>query len=163
MSLQLSPISVDDAESFHACLDVVAREGNYLALLEAPALEQVKTFVAANIANGVPQVVARDGAAVVGWCDIQPGWHHTLRHCGALGMGLLPAYRGQGHGAALFNLCLARAVQAGVTRVELEVREDNLRARALYARLGFATEGVKVRGMRAACGYVNTVAMSMLV
>jgi len=20
---------------------------------------------------------------VVGWCDIVPSWHHTLRHCGA--------------------------------------------------------------------------------
>ncbi len=76
-------------------------------------------------------IVARDGPPVVGWCDMLPRWHHTLRHCGALGMGSLTGYRGRGLGKAFLGAGLERAVQARVTRVELKAREDKLRALAL--------------------------------
>ena len=87
MTTTVRPITAEDAESFHSCLDFVAREGRFLALLAAPPLERVQGFVAENVKNQVPQVVAVSGGKVVGWCDIQPGWHHTLKHCGSLGMG----------------------------------------------------------------------------
>jgi ribosomal protein S18 acetylase RimI-like enzyme len=160
---EVRTIAVEDAESFHACLDLVAREGTFLALLQAPPLEELKSFVRGNIERGVPQVVALAESRVVGWCDIVPGWHHTLRHCGSLGMGLLPEYRGRGLGRELFQECLQLAVQAGVTRVELEAREDNERALHLYRQLGFTVEGRKVRGMRVNGEYVGTIAMSLLV
>ncbi len=163
MSICIEPIRPIDAESFHACLDAVSRERLYLALLEAPSLDDVRAFVAQNVERGVPQVVAREGERVVGWCDIVPGWHHTLRHCGSVGMGLLPAYRGQHLGEALLTHCLKLATQTGITRVELEVRSDNVRAVALYTRLGFRREGLKVRGMRVDGEYVDTLAMSLIV
>jgi ribosomal protein S18 acetylase RimI-like enzyme len=163
MTVCVRAIALEDAESFHSCLNLVAKEGKFLALLEAPPVEQVKKFVGENILNGVPQVVAVSGVQVVGWCDIQPGWHHTLKHCGSLGMGLLPEYRGQGIGKKLFLSCLQRAREVGVTRVELEAREDNLAALALYRRLGFAKEGVKIHGMRVHGQYFNTVAMGLLI
>lgn len=162
MTTAVRPITAEDAQSFHSCLDFVAREERFLALLEAPPLDRVRAFVAENIRNQVPQVVAVSGNQVVGWCDIQPGWHHTLRHCGSLGMGLLPEFRGKRIGQTLFAACLELTRAVGVTRVELEVREDNLPAIALYKRLGFATEGVKQRGMRVHGRYVNTVAMGLL-
>ncbi len=163
MSICIEPIRPIDAESFHACLDAVSRERLYLALLEAPSLDDVRAFVAQNVERGVPQVVAREGERVVGWCDIVPGWHHTLRHCGSVGMGLLPTYRGQRLGEALLTHCLKLATQTGITRVELEVRSDNVRAVALYTRLGFRREGLKVRGMRVDGEYVDTLAMSLIV
>lgn len=163
MQHEVRAIAVEDAESFRACLDAVAREGKFLALLEAPALEEVKAFIRSNVERRVPQVVACAESRVVGWCDIVPGWHHTLRHCGSLGMGLLPAYRGQGLGRLLFDECLRLAVQAGVTRVELEAREDNEPALSLYRKLGFSFEGRKARGMRVNGEYINTIAMSLLV
>jgi ribosomal protein S18 acetylase RimI-like enzyme len=162
MTTAIRLIAAEDSESFHSCLDFVAREGRFLALLEAPPLERVREFVAENIKNKVPQVVAVSGCKVVGWCDIQPGWHHTLKHCGSLGMGLLPEFRGKRLGESLFTACLGLAGAAGVTRVELEVREDNLPAIALYKRLGFIQEGVKQRGMRVHGEYVNTIAMGLL-
>jgi hypothetical protein len=68
-----------------------------------------------HIELGGPQVVARDDPRVVGWCDIVPWWHHTLRQCGALGMGSLTGYRGRGLGNVFFGAGLERAVQARVT------------------------------------------------
>lgn len=163
MAVVIAPITLADVESFRECLDAVAREARYLALLEAPPLEHMRQFVVANIANGVPQFVAKEGDAVVGWCDITPGWHHALRHCGSLGMGLLPAYRGQGIGAHMLDDCIERAKVAGITRVELEVRADNASARRLYGRFGFEVEGIKRRGMRIHGEYFETIAMALLI
>ena len=162
MSIAIAPIAACDVESFRACLDAVAREERYLALLEAPPLENMRQFVVTNMANGVVQLVAKDGDTIVGWCDIMPGWHHTLQHVGSLGMGLLPAYRGQGLGARLLDDCIERARQAGITRVELEAREDNHAALRLYGRFGFEVEGTKRRGMRVHGKYFDTIAMSLL-
>jgi ribosomal protein S18 acetylase RimI-like enzyme len=54
------------------------------------------------------------------------------RHVGVLGMGLLPAYRGQGIGRRLLHRTLGAARTGGLSRVELTVREDNVGAIALY-------------------------------
>ena len=77
-------------------------------------------------------------------------------------MGLLPAYRGQGIGRRLLEVCIDRAWSAGITRVELETREDNEVAIRLYARLGFEREGIKRHGMKVDGSYVATVAMALL-
>ena len=162
LPVAVTPIAVADVASFRACLDAVAREQRFLALLEAPPLERMQAFVADNVAKRVPQVVAKDGQVVVGWCDITPGWLATLRHCGSLGMGLLREYRGRGIGGELLQACLALAKERGITRVELETRTDNEAALRLYRRFGFETEGTKKRGMRVDGVYHDTVAMGLL-
>lgn len=162
MAIEIGYITDADVESFHACLDIVAREKRFLALQEAPPLEVVRSFVLANIASGAPQFVARADAGVVGWCDILPGWHHSRRHCGSLGIGVLPTHRGAGLGPRLLEACLARAKETDLTRIELEVREDNARAIKLYEQFGFAHEGVRRNAMRVDGIYYDTLAMSLV-
>jgi ribosomal-protein-alanine N-acetyltransferase len=58
-----------------------------------------------------------------------------------LTMGVAPARRGVGVGAALLDSALEAARLAGAAAVVLEVREDNRAARALYAGAGFAEAG----------------------
>jgi ribosomal-protein-alanine N-acetyltransferase len=58
-----------------------------------------------------------------------------------LTLAVRPAARRQGVGAGLMRRAVARAGEAGVARVFLEVAEDNDAAQALYARLGFAATG----------------------
>ncbi len=162
MTLLATTLSESDLESFRDCLDTVARERKWLALFEAPSLERMRGFVGESIAGGFPQVVAKDAGRVVGWCDIVPGWHDALRHCGSLGMGLLPEYRGKGLGQRLLEACLARAKEVGLTRIELETRADNEPALRLYERMGFEHEGRKRRGMKVNGLYIDTVAMAVL-
>lgn len=162
MSINITPILQSDTPAFRECLDRVARERRFLALLEAPSLEHMHAFVAEGLRHGVPRVIAKLEDHLIGWCDIQPGWHHTLRHCGSLGMGILPEFRGQGLGQRLFDNCITLAQQAGITRVELEVRSDNEQALALYRRLGFELEGIKRRGMQIDGEYKNTTTMALL-
>jgi RimJ/RimL family protein N-acetyltransferase len=160
--LRLDPIQVSDVESFRECLDTVAREKRYLALFEAPSLDHMRRFVTENIEKNVAHLVVRDGDRVVGWCDIAPGWHHAYRHCGSLGMGLLSEYRNKGLGAQMLQSCIALAKQNGLSRIELEVRVDNIRAAKLYRRIGFVREGQKRNGMMIDGIGVDTEIMSLL-
>ncbi len=162
MSVAILPIAEAHAEGFHACLDTVAREKKYLAQVEALPLERVQGFVRESVASDAAQFVAVDGSIVVGWCDIFPGWAHAIEHCGSVGMGLLPAYRGRGIGQQLLSACLAKAKSKGITRVELEARADNERAIKLYERLGFKREALKRHGMRFDGVYYDSVQMSLV-
>ena len=141
MSVEIIPIERQHVAGFREVLDGVARERRYLAFLEAPSPGRVRSFVLSHLRNGTPHFVAVEGGRVVGWCDVTPKTHETLRHSGVLGMGVAASHRGQGVGTALLRSTVDRAFSQGLTRVELIVREDNLPAVALYRRHGFELEG----------------------
>jgi putative acetyltransferase len=156
------PIAEDMAESFRACLDTVAREKKYLAQVEALPLERVRAFIQESVATDAVQFVALEAGRVVGWADIFPAWAHAIAHCGFLGMGVLPGYRGRGIGKRLLQACIAKAWSKGITRVELEARVDNERAIRLYESAGFVHEAVKVHAMRFDGVYYDAVQMRLL-
>jgi len=141
MSVEIVPLERRHIAGFREVLDGVARERRYLAFLEAPSLSRVRSFVLQNLRSGTAQFVAVDVGRVVGWCDITPRTHETLRHGGVLGMGVAASHRGRGVGAALLRATLDAALARGLTRIELTVRADNHPAIALYQRHGFELEG----------------------
>jgi GNAT superfamily N-acetyltransferase len=53
---------------------------------------------------------------------------------------VLPEQRGKGVGSAMLAFADAHAQSLGAARIELDVRHDNTRAQALYARHGFAEQ-----------------------
>jgi ribosomal protein S18 acetylase RimI-like enzyme len=138
-------IAAEDVPSFRRCLDAVARERRFLAMLEAPPLEEVREFVASGRQRGIVQFVATVDGEVVGWCDISPVPFEGFRHCGALGMGVLPQHRRRGIGRRLLEATLRGAGRCGITRVQLEVFASNRAAISLYEAFGFECEGPKRR------------------
>lgn len=60
-----------------------------------------------------------------------------------------PAFQGQGKALRLLRASLARLADRGYTRVSLLVAVENLRAVALYERLGFAARGAFASAWRA--------------
>ena len=109
-----------------------------------------------------PQVIALDEGKVVGWCDITVLPRPATKHCGVLGMGILPAYRHKGIGTKLVQAALKKAKAYGLYRIELEVFEDNLPAIELYAKLGFEAEGRKIGAVRIEDKYINALIMALL-
>ena len=149
-TIGIVPTRDEHVLGFQRCVDVVARERQYLTFIEGPPLEMAREFVQHVLATGGVHLVAltpapAPGAAgdVVGWCDIIRDTRPGFTHSGRLGMGLLPSYRGRGIGARLALAAIARAAEQGLDRIELEVYASNTRAIALYERLGFVREGVK--------------------
>ena len=141
MSIEIVPIERRHIAGFRDVLDGVARERCWLAFLEAPPLSRVRSFVHNGLRNGMGQFVAVDGGRVVGWCDVNPKTHETLRHSGVLGMGVAASHRRRGVGSALLGTTLEAAAAKGLWRIELVVRADNAAAIALYERHGFELEG----------------------
>ena len=141
MTVEIVPIGRRHIAGFRDVLDGVARERRYLAILEAPPVARVRRFVLDGLRAGVAQFVAVDGDRVVGWCDVTPKSHETLRHSGTLGMGVALSHRGLGIGGALLRTTVNAALSHGLTRIELVVRADNAPAIALYDRHGFELEG----------------------
>lgn len=156
------PLTLAHAQGFHACLDVVAREQRYLAQTAAPPLAKLTDFVRENLAKDAAQFVAVVDSQVVGWADVLPHWAPALAHRGSLGMGLLPAWRGQGLGTRLLQACVAKAWAQGITRIDLETRADNAAAIRLYQRLGFEHQATHQRGMRFEGRYFDTLQMCLL-
>lgn len=141
MAVEIVPIERRHIAGFREVLDGVARERRWLAFLEAPPLTRVRSFVLNGVRNGMSQYVAVDDGRVVGWCDVNPKTHETLRHSGVLGMGVAASHRGQGVGSALLRTTIEAATASGIRRIELIVRADNVGAIRLYERHGFELEG----------------------
>jgi putative acetyltransferase len=160
--LPIVTVQAKYAASFHECLDTVAREKMYLAQTAALPPERIADFVQGNVASDAIQFFALDGERVVGWADVFPLWADAISHCGSLGMGVLPSYRGQGLGKRLLAACIAKAWDKGLTRIELDARADNHRAIALYEKFGFRREAVKTRAMRFDGVYFDAVQMRLL-
>jgi ribosomal protein S18 acetylase RimI-like enzyme len=162
MAVEIVPIALEHAAGIHACIDAVAREKRYLAQTFAKPRADFDAFVRDSVANDLVQFIALDGDRVVAWADIFPAWADAVKHCGSLGMGVLPDYRKRGIGERLLRACLAKAEVQGITRVELEARADNANAIRLYERVGFVHEAVKRNAMRFDGVYYDAVQMSLL-
>ena len=163
MTYQIVPIAEEHIRGFHAAVDVVARERKYLAHLEAPPFEETRRFVLRNIEHGYPQFAVVSADTVVGWCDVLPNRTRVIySHCGTLGVGLLPDFRGKAIGRKLIGRTIDAAFAFGLTRIELTVRDENVSAIALYKSLGFNIEGLHRNAVCIEGQYENLYSMALL-
>lgn len=162
-SIRIVPTGEQYVVGVHAVVDTVARERRYIGFVEGPPLEATRAFVRALLGGAGFQFLAVDDSdEVLGWCDVIRNPREGFRHCGQLGMGLLPEVRGQGLGARLAAAAIERAWTEGLERIELEVFASNERAIALYRRLGFTVEGVKHRARKLDGRYDDNVFMALM-
>lgn len=157
----------DDAESYRACIDRVARARIFIAITEAYPEAETRAYVADMVARDLPFYVAEaEGGQVVGWCDISQAKPRPERpgfaHLGALGMGLDEGYRGRGLGEKLLRAALVHASRIGLERIELQVYAGNAAASALYHKAGFDVEGVRRRARKLDGRYDDLVYMALL-
>ena len=162
MDISIHRATADRADSFWQAIDMVARERRYLLFLQAPPIESTRRFVEQIIEKGWSQFYAIHDGRVVGWCDILRNEHEGTRHCGHLGMGILPDYRGMKIGTRLISETIADAISKGITRIDLEVFASNTRAIALYRKMGFIEEGRKRRVRFLDGEYDDNVVMALV-
>jgi len=107
------------------------------------------------------QFVALELDRVIGWCDVLPKGPPVHAHCGTLGMGLLPEFRGKGIGKELLLSALRHAFEK-FTRIELTVHADNAPAIALYRSAGFKQEGEMQDAVLIDGQYKNALLMAIV-
>lgn len=161
--MRIVPTAEKYVEGVNAVVDAVARERRYIGFIEGPPLESTRGYLQRILAGaGVQLLAVTRSDTVAGWCDIARNPQEGFRHCGRLGMGLLPEYRGRGWGRILLARTIAAARDAGIERVELEVFASNKRAIAFYEAAGFVVEGVKHRARKLDGQYDDNVFMALV-
>ncbi len=161
--VRIIPLEEKHIESYHRCLDAVARERKYIAFVEAPPLDSTRKYVMANVAAGALYFVAVDGVEIVGWCDVVPLKWEGFTHCGRLGMGVSKNYRRRGIGRNLMEVALREAEEAGFERVELGVFASNTAAIQLYETFGFVVEGVLKKARKLDGTYDDVLLMARFI
>jgi len=80
-------------------------------------------------------LIAVDGERVVGWCRV---FRDADSQTDAdIAIGLLPEYREQGIGTALFQQAMVWTRKNGLARLHLTTRVDNMRAIYFFNKFGF--------------------------
>ncbi|MGD0804236.1 MAG: GNAT family N-acetyltransferase [Candidatus Bathyarchaeia archaeon] len=159
---QIKDISEEYFDSFYNCLDSVARERLYLALVRAPPLEETRKFLSSGLDEGVIRKISVKQGNVIGWCDISPGNNEGFTHSGRLAMGVIKKYRGRGIGKRLLINAIAEVKKKGIERIELEVYSSNIPALTLYEKHGFVREGVKVKARKLDGVYEDIIEMALI-
>lgn len=133
MSISLHAADLVDAGRRADLLNAAYVDYHVPMHLTADGMRSVEDFYAVDLARSL---VAYDRSEPVGMallsCRGDRGW--------VSGVGVLPAWRRRGVARRLMETLLARAQEAGIRSVTLEVIAQNGAARALYAGLGFAEQ-----------------------
>ncbi|HET7835906.1 MAG TPA: GNAT family N-acetyltransferase [Variovorax sp.] len=162
-AMQVRKARVADAEAFAL---MMADPGVYPQLLQMPygdaeLWRQRLTQMCASDKGDLLLVVEIDGR-VVGAAGLHStGASPRRRHAMGLGMQVQPEWQGRGVGTLLMqSLCDYADRWLGLSRLELIVYTDNVRAQALYRRFGFVDEGVHRSYALRDGVYVDALAMA---
>lgn len=91
--------------------------------------------------------VAEDDNKLIGLIGATGGTLKRNQHSAHLFLGVHEAYQGQGIATKLFHQIFEWAKSRGISRLELTVIKDNIKAFSLYRKMGFVLEGEKVNSL----------------
>ena len=160
---RLRRVELDDAHELWEATLAMALDGRGMVLdPDEVSLDRTRKNVARFVERGEQalMLVAEVEGVVVGAADIWPLPRRRLAHVAEFTMGLHPEHQGRGLGRQLAQACVAWADERGILRLQLMMRADNDRAKALYTSLGFALESTRRDFMRLGEGFVDDLVMS---
>lgn len=165
--LSIRQARTEDAALLAAAERLIARVPGRLASRPDEILDDaMRRKIVELVGNerGAFLVAERDGT-MVGHAHLEPLALAVTAHVVRLTIAVHEGHQGRGVGRALMEALLAWArSNAGVEKVELQVRASNERALALYRSLGFVEEGRKTRRLKLGDGeYVDDVYMALWV
>ena len=102
--------------------------------------EQERKFLSSIGPNAYFVIAVDDDGRITGDAFLERG-PRRLHHAAELGISTLKEYWGRGIGSRLMEELIAYAKENGITKINLRVRADNERAKALYRKFGFEKEG----------------------
>ena len=158
--------TADDAPAILEYVEAICRETDFLSFGPGEfgyTVAQERAIIREyEAADNRLLLVGLVGEAVVAMLTFGGGPRPRNRHTGEFGISVRRAYWGRGIASALIDRLLdwARASRV-VTKINLRVRTDNVRAIALYERKGFIVEGTIKREIRIGDGYYDHHVMGL--
>ena len=117
--------------------------GKYTAEGEKALFDRV------NAADNEAMLVCLVDGKVAGNCQVMWSRMMKTRHRAAVAIALLKEYWNQGLGTGMFREMIRIAEEnRDILQMELEFVEGNVRARALYEKMGFRITGVRPNAIR---------------
>ncbi|MBI9105236.1 MAG: GNAT family N-acetyltransferase [Spirochaetales bacterium] len=157
----------DDSDQLLGFLEAVAEESDNLTFGPGEftmTLEQEAEFIKKAVsADNQLFIVADFGGVIIGNLSFKGGIKPRTAHSGEFGVSVRKKYWNNGIARALIVHLLDWAAGAGITKVNLQVREDNHAAISLYAILGFEIEGSQLRTFFINGEYFNTLHMGKII
>jgi RimJ/RimL family protein N-acetyltransferase len=156
--------TVDDAHGFVEIMRSVAREGEYTLAEpdEVDWTDQTKRQdILASLNNpGYLDLVADAGGKIVGFLEFENGHRRRTQHSGMFSIFVRKGWREQGIGTALIGALLEWATDSPIIeKVTLAVFSTNVRAFAVYQKMGFHVEGRCPRDMKVGDEYIDSILM----
>jgi RimJ/RimL family protein N-acetyltransferase len=156
--------TVDDAHGFVEIMRSVAREGEYTLAEpdEVDWTDQAKRQdIQASLSNpGYLDLVADVDGKIVGFLEFENGHRRRTRHSGMFSIFIRKGWREQGIGTALIGTLLDWATDSPIIeKVTLAVFSTNVRAFAVYQKMGFHVEGRCPRDMKVGDEYIDSILM----
>jgi len=151
--VRLMRAQAEDGRGMVITADQVGEATKFRARIE----EQEERRARGELAISWVAELARELVAEGHIAELAPA---LCRHVADLSLGVHPVAQRLGLGRAVLTTLVDEARRAGILRVELRVRADNDRARALYASVGFVDECERRRFVRLADGtFVDDIVM----
>ncbi|WP_223703140.1 GNAT family N-acetyltransferase [Sutcliffiella deserti] len=146
----IRPIAVSDAESFVELSKKIDESGFMLyepGERETTVEQQRKTIERILSDKRSIFFVSEVENKLVGFIAALGGNVKRNQHSAYLVLGILDEYQGQGIATKLFNQVFEWAKEVEISRLELTVIKDNIKAFHLYRKMGFILEGEKVHSL----------------
>lgn len=142
----------EDAAGMLAYLKTCAGETDFLLHYpeETEAIfDNEKKYLENMIVSDTNLMIVCDvDGKIAGNCQISFNKRVKTRHRAVVAIALISEFWNLGIGTALFKEMIAAAEQRGVTQLELEFIEGNVRGRALYEKMGFRIISYKPDAVR---------------
>ncbi|MBI1776707.1 MAG: GNAT family N-acetyltransferase [Proteobacteria bacterium] len=149
------PAVAGDADPLSRLLNQLVRESSFLGPEpdeQGHRPDRLAAHLEQNLSGGRGLILGGfRSRRLVGYVEACRGGFRANAHVLSVqGVGVLAEHQGLGIGQAMLAALLGWARRHEVRRIALSVREDNVRAEALYRRIGFEREGTLRDQSRAA-------------
>jgi len=126
-------------------------------------IKQEKEFIKGTFdSSNACFIIALDDDLVISSAGFSGKSLSRVKHRVSLGISVLNSYQGLGVGTIMMNILIAKAKELKKSKIDLEVRVDNVRAIRLYEKLGFIKEGIIKNGFFVEDKYVDLLIMGKL-
>lgn len=148
--MKIRPIEVEDAENFIE-LSKKIDESGFMMLEPGERQTTVEQQIRAieRISKDEKSIfyVADVDGTLTGFMAALGNHNKRNRHSAYLVLGVLEEFQGQGIATKLFDQIFDWAKTAAISRLELTVITENVKAYNLYKKMGFILEGEKVHSL----------------